>query len=642
MIGFAALAVAASATAAPKIAPQAMPSPIALAARPAPHCATPIRLDPAAYPGLKQAGRVVFQGFPLDRARRVDLDLERFEVLTEDAIILAGDAPIPRPDVVLFRGSVAGSPGSRVFLSLSPYGTNGLIDSDGDRWILSSGPHARGVNPVIYSAASLPAGAIPLRPFSCATEDLAPAALPAGGPAGPGSCGGAEIAVETSWEFTADLFDGNTAASAAYVGALFGAVSEIYNNDVATVLQVGFLRVWPDANDLWEPGSVIDLLFDFQDYWNENMDHIERHTTHFLVPAVEPGAGGVAYLSALCDPTEGYGVSGFLDGFFPYPLEDNNPQNWDVVVVAHELGHNFGAPHTHSVTPPIDQCAYGLCGNADQGTIMSYCQTCPGGVANIVLRFHERTIDESILPFLDGLACDLTFFGPQIVQQPVDAEACLGAEVTFGVVVGGAGAVTYQWRKDGADITGATGSSYTILAVALTDAGVYDVVLSGDCGDITSAPATLSVTELCDLECPLIESQPQSLVVCPDDPAEFHVAASGTAPLSYQWRKNGAPIPGATGTSYSIALVLPGHEGDYDVVVTNDCGTETSETASLDLQDCTPPCPWDMNGNGIVGADELLGVLGAWLQPVSIWDLDGGGVGITDLLLVLGHWGFCP
>ncbi|MCI0583429.1 MAG: M12 family metallo-peptidase, partial [Chloroflexi bacterium] len=488
--GIAAMVLAAAAGAAP--APLAMPSPVEVAAREAPAYATPIRLDPAAYPGLRNAGRVVFQGFPLDRERRVDLDLERFEVLTEDAIILAGDAPMPRPDVVLLRGRVAGIPGSTVFLSLSPRGTNGMIEAGGDRWILSSGPHGRGVSPLIYSPRDLPDGAIPIRPLSCATEELAHAALPAGGPAGGASCGGAEIAVETNWEFTAELFGGDTVASAEYIVTLFGAVSEIYFNDVGTVLQVGFLRVWPNADDIWDEGSVLTLLDDFQAYWIENMGHVERHLAHFLAPTVEPGAGGVAAsLGGVCDPAEGYAVSGYLDGFvWPYPLEDNNPQNWDVVVVAHEIGHNFDAPHTHSMVPPVDQCAYGGCEGADQGTIMSYCHSCPGGIANIVLHFHQRTIDEHILPYLAGLECDLTFFGPQITQQPADAEACVGADAIFSVLLGGTGPGTYQWRKDGTDIPGAVESSYTIAGVTLDHAGVYDVVITSDCGDITSLPAT--------------------------------------------------------------------------------------------------------------------------------------------------------
>jgi hypothetical protein len=89
-------------------------------------------------------------------------------------------------------------------------------------------------------------------------------------------------------------------------------------------------------------------------------------------------------------------VSANLAGFFPTPLVDNNGQNWDIMVVAHELGHNFGAPHTHNYNPPLDGCGLSpsdcTVANQDAGTIMSYCHLCAGGVQNIKLQFHPANI----------------------------------------------------------------------------------------------------------------------------------------------------------------------------------------------------------------------------------------------------------
>jgi hypothetical protein len=103
----------------------------------------------------------------------------------------------------------------------------------------------------------------------------------------------------------------------------------------------------------------------------------------------------VAWLDVLCDPEYGFSVSGNLSGATPFPIEVG-PLNWDFDVVAHEIGHNFNALHTHDYCPPLDECApdgyFGSCQTAqdctDQGTIMSYCHLCPGGFLNKTTFFH--------------------------------------------------------------------------------------------------------------------------------------------------------------------------------------------------------------------------------------------------------------
>ena len=67
----------------------------------------------------------------------------------------------------------------------------------------------------------------------------------------------------------------------------------------------------------------------------------------------------------------------------------------------------------------------------------------------------------------------------------------------------------------------------------------------------------------------------------------FSVVASGSDPLSYQWRLNSVDIPGATGASYTISSVQPAQAGDYTVVVSNAGGTVTSATALLTVN--VPP-----------------------------------------------------
>ncbi len=80
-----------------------------------------------------------------------------------------------------------------------------------------------------------------------------------------------------------------------------------------------------------------------------------------------------------------------------------------------------------------------------------------------------------------------------ITTQPASQTRIAGQSVTFSVVATGAN-LTYQWRRNGANIPGATGSSFTIAAVAAGDIGSYDVAVTGACGAVTSSAATLTVT----------------------------------------------------------------------------------------------------------------------------------------------------
>jgi len=79
----------------------------------------------------------------------------------------------------------------------------------------------------------------------------------------------------------------------------------------------------------------------------------------------------------------------------------------------------------------------------------------------------------------------------------------------------------------------------------------------------------------------IITSQPQDVAVAEGDTANFSVVASGAAPLSYAWRFNGSPIPGADAATLSITNVEPTDEGAYDVVVSNPYSAATSAVATL-------------------------------------------------------------
>src|SRR5207253_8151300 len=100
-------------------------------------------------------------------------------------------------------------------------------------------------------------------------------------------------------------------------------------------------------------------------------------------------------------------------------------------------------------------------------------------------------------------------------------------------------------QKNGANIAGATSASYTTPATATSDSGsAFAVVVTNTAGTVTSSTATLTVSAAA--VAPTITTQPVNQTVTAGQTATFAVVASGTAPLSYQWKKNGASIAGAT------------------------------------------------------------------------------------------------
>jgi glucose/arabinose dehydrogenase len=80
---------------------------------------------------------------------------------------------------------------------------------------------------------------------------------------------------------------------------------------------------------------------------------------------------------------------------------------------------------------------------------------------------------------------------------------------------------------------------------------------------------------------PQIVTHPSNVTVSASQPATFTVTASGAAPLSYSWQKNGVTIANATSSSYTIASTQASDSGFYRVIVTNASGTATSNAAQL-------------------------------------------------------------
>jgi len=194
---------------------------------------------------------------------------------------------------------------------------------------------------------------------------------------------------------------------------------------------------------------------------------------------------------------------------------------------------------------------------------------------------------------------------PAITSQPANQSVIVGQSATFNIIATGSTPLNYFWRKGAVVVTNSTVASFTIANAQMTDAGTYSVIVSNSLGTATSSNATLTVNSI--ITAPAITTQPASQLMFQGQNALLSVVASGTGPLSYQWRKNGTRLTDTThlvGTQsnlFTIVNALTNDSGRYSVVITNSAGSITSQLATLTV---TNPTVWTMAvqivGNGTV------------------------------------------
>jgi hypothetical protein len=176
---------------------------------------------------------------------------------------------------------------------------------------------------------------------------------------------------------------------------------------------------------------------------------------------------------------------------------------------------------------------------------------------------------------------------PTITTQPSSQAVTAGHTATFSVAATGTSPMTYQWQKNGTAVSGATSPSYTTPAETTTDNNAqFTVAVSNSAGNATSNAGTLTVNAAAVV--PAITTQPSSQAVTAGQTATFSVAAIGTAPMTYQWKKNAAAIDGATSSSYTTpAETTADNNAQITVVVTNSAGNATSNSSTLTVNAAT-------------------------------------------------------
>lgn len=176
-----------------------------------------------------------------------------------------------------------------------------------------------------------------------------------------------------------------------------------------------------------------------------------------------------------------------------------------------------------------------------------------------------------------------TITPPAIAVAPASQAVNAGTTVSLYVVATGTPPFSYQWRKDGSLLSGATSSVLSLVNVQASQGGNYTVSVSNSAGTVTSADAVLAIHTL-----PVIVTPPADQTVPIGSRLRLSVVASATSSLSYSWRKDGTVLPGATQATYEVADAQPAHAGTYSVVVTSAAGAVTSPSARVTVVAVAP------------------------------------------------------
>lgn len=473
----------------------------------------------------------------LPDGQTVLLSLTRSSVLSSDFRILTSHQKEFKADfeqALHFQGTVSGFPGSLAAISFTSSEISGLFSIGTGNFNL--GPvHAKSAPAGTYALFN-DLDAVRKNDFQC-HSDLLPKRkqqaeksfqTPSGKSIQADNCRRVEIYFECDHQTYLDK-GSSVPATVNWMTSLFNIVATLYAREGIVVrMSETMVHTQPDAYPF---GTSFEALAAFVDsvtirpHFNGDLGH--------LISTRPQANGGVAYLDVLCD--QGLGYSNVYADFLPLPF-----YSWNTNVITHELGHNFGSPHTQScsweISPGIfgmlDSCYFAedLCYDgpriAKVGTIMSYCHLMSKGI-DLSLGFGPLpgNLIRSRYQQASCLQGSETF--PILAVTPPDT-ICTGS--TFPLSVTQVAGATYVW-------TGPNGFSSqlrnpTLTSVSASQAGTYSVVVTvNGCSSVSlSTRLTVSCINMLPLS---------SREIC--------------LPASFEVDFTSAIVPGA-GNQYSVQL----------------------------------------------------------------------------------------
>ena len=212
---------------------------------------------------------------------------------------------------------------------------------------------------------------------------------------------------------------------------------------------------------------------------------------------------------------------------------------------------------------------------------------------------------------------------PGIYNLPATRSVNYGESLELYPTITGTQPMTHVWKKDGVAIPGATASYYYISGVTTADSGVYTLTVSNYAGSATSTSVTVTVNPAV---APTIYNVPPAATVNYGESWYLSPSITGTLPMTYQWKRDGVDISGATSSSYYKSGMTTADSGFYTLVATNVAGSTTSSGVTVTVNAAVAPTIYGLQPSMTVNYGESLGLNPSisGTQPMTyVWKKDG-------------------
>ena len=309
-----------------------------------------------------------------------------------------------------YRGHLGDDSNSRVYLSIDGFNVSLQIYKGNRYWILR--PLNSKINKRVYKLSRHFKDANEFLSFQCNANSHEALGKVKHENYNPSSISDGSVSIYIEADYTMyEKFNNSIVETSNYITSVFEQVAHIYANEQIDI-EIAGIKVW-DTPDPYDVSSSDAALASFKSQLGSNFSGDLAH----LISGNNSDHGGKAFIDALCDKSIAFGYSNFLG---TYTSLSNF--SFDVFVMAHELGHNFGSHHTHdcvwgpsndkvldTCTPSEENCDV-LNEGVQVGTIMSYCHIDPIGV-NFESGFGPEPgnlIREKYVACLaiDGISCE--------------------------------------------------------------------------------------------------------------------------------------------------------------------------------------------------------------------------------------------